>query len=457
MAGRAGLKGTQPPYYAYSSSIPFDALTIDRCRGTLEAVIGRGKVPLMRDISVSGRGIAMQSCIVAVSLVLMGQLGGAAGDRYGTPASQAPQDDLQENQAQQNSGVAQQPVDYPPITPRETPVAPPSAQNLFEGQQSQPPASSYSPPAAKAEIAVAKPAELLRGLSADPLRGRLVGTELSLADAVSSARSRAEQTARVESYWELSAAVANYNLAVRAATELEALQNNISQPSNAWDEARLALTSRIQVARRSAEAAQFRLQSLLGRSEASNLPLPSDSPHCGAYQTRYDQNFAGRPAAEAAQLNELLPKLYEDLLKQAKEIAADQQWLQTVDRQRNPQSDGTVLLKTYELVNLRRSAFIDAVSQYNTSITRYAELATPGEVGADRLVAMLIGRPRVQTRIDSEVTRTSAEEPATNQNNPQTPPKTFAEKNPIEDKSAITPADGVERSILRKPSQGDRP
>ena len=399
----------------------------------------------------------MQSCIVAVGLVLIGQLGGATGDRYGTPESQAPQDNLQKLQTQEKSGAAQQPADYPPITPRETPVAPPSAQNLFEGQQSQPPASSYSPPAAKSEVAVVKPAELLRSLTADPLRGRLVGTELSLSEAVRNSSSRTEQTARVEAYWALSAAVNNYNLAVRAATELEALQNNISQPSNAWNEARLALTSRIQVARRTAEAAQFRLQSLLGRSEASDLPLPSDTPHSGAYQTRYEQNFADRPSAKAAQLNELLPQLYEDLLKQTKEIAADQRWLQTVDRQRNPQSDGTVLLKTYELVNLRRQAFIDAVSQYNTSIAHYAELATPGNVGADRLVAMLIGRPRVQTRIDSEVTRTSAEEPVTTQNGSQTPRKTFAEKNPTDVQRASSPADGVERSILRKPAQGTKP
>ena len=77
-----------------------------------------------------------------------------------------------------------------------------------------------------------------------PLRGRLVGTPLSLAEAVSGSRSRAEQTARVESYWDLSVAVTDYYLATREATELETLRQSVSRPSFVWDEARLALTSR---------------------------------------------------------------------------------------------------------------------------------------------------------------------------------------------------------------------
>ena len=187
------------------------------------------------------------------------------------------------------------------------------------------------------------------------------------------------------------------------------------------------------------------------------LPLPSDLPHCGDYQTRYEKNFADRPLAEAEQLNGLLPLLYEDLLKQAAALTADLEWLHNVDQQRNPQSDGTVLLKSYELVNLRRQMFIKAVLQYNMSIGRYAELASPGEVGPDRLVAMLISRPRVEARIDPEITRTSAEEPVETQSNSDGPVKTFAEESRSVPGNEVSPADGVERSIIKRPGAGAAP
>ncbi len=406
----------------------------------------------------------MQSYFIVVGLVLLGQVGGANDGRYGTYEPGAQDNGTQDNNIQNENiqvdgGAAQQPFEYSPITPRTESTLPqtsqpadlPTGQALFETQPQQQPAGSVLPPASTAKTVVTKPSGLLRGLATPPLRGRLEGAPLSLAEAVSNSRSRAEQTARVEAYWDLSAAVTDYYLAVRAATELDALRQNVSQPGFMWDDARLAFTARIEVARRSAEAAQYHMQSLLGRVAANGLPLPSDLPHSGAYQTRYEKNFAGRPSTEAGQLNGLLPQMYEDLLKQAAAITADQQWLQTVDRQRDPQSDGTVLLKTYELIDLRRQEFIDSVSQYNTTIARYSELASPGEVSAGRLVAMLIGARGVKTRVDSEVTRTSAEEPVETQDDGETSIKTFSGGDRSVTRRESTSEEGVEHSILVKP------
>jgi len=382
----------------------------------------------------------MQSCFIIVGLVLMGQVGGVGGPRYDTSEYDTPK----------NNGTVKHPWEKPPVTPREEATTQPTGQALFDTQPQQP-ASSTSSLRSATDSAISKPSELLRWLMTPPLRGPLLGTPLSLAEAVSGSRSRAEQTARVEAYWDLSVAVTDYYLAMREATELETLRQSVSRPSFVWDEARLALTSRTQVARRSAEAAQYRLQSLLGRSAESGLPLPSDPPHSGAYQTRYEKNFAGRQSAEAGQLNELLPQIVQDLRTQAAAMTADQQWLQTVDQQRDPQSDGTVLLKTYELLSLRRRTFINSVSQYNTMIARYAELATPDQVGTDRLVAMLIGAPPISStssRSDSNVTRTSAEEPIDSQIKLRTSPRTFVEEN-----REPTSKSGEERSILIKPDE----
>lgn len=389
----------------------------------------------------------MQSCIIVVGLVLMGQVGGVGGPRYGTP----PSDSQVDNQA------APSPWDNPPpVTPREQESSQPSGQALFETQPQQP-ADSVSPQAPARTITAIKPSELLQRLMTPPQSGRLVGTPLTLSEAVSGSRSREEQSRRVDAYWNLSLFITDYYLAVREVAEFEALRQNVSQPGALWDEARSALTTRIQLARRSAEATQYHLQGLLGRTAADVLPLPSDSPHCGAYETRYEQNFAGRQSAEAEQLNELMPEMHQSLLDKTAAMVSDQQWLQAVDQQRNPESDGTLLLKTYQLVSLRRRAFINAINLYNKTIARYSELASPGEVGADRLVAMLIGkRPSDNDpRQDSAFTRTSAEEPLDSQEEPQSPPKTFVEEKRPVTRRKPAPEDGVERSILIKPDAGE--
>jgi hypothetical protein len=299
-----------------------------------------------------------------------------------------------------------------------------------------------------------RPTDLWKSFSGAPaaeqLAGKLAGTPILLSQVVREATSRSEQTARIAAYWELSAAVTDYNLALREETELQALRQGVSRPSFAWDEARLALASRVEAARTEAEAAQNRLQRLLRRPAEGELPLPANSPHCGAYATRYEENFAGRESTEALQLSELLPQLHQQLRNQAAGVAADGQWLQTVSQQRDPESDGTVLLKTYELLSLRRQEFLQTVRDYNTQIARYSELAAPGQVGADRLVGMLIETTPTDGKADdkSAITRTSAEQPVTNQS---TAPRTFVEDEPPAARSEPPTKEGEERSILVRP------
>jgi hypothetical protein len=59
--------------------------------------------------------------------------------------------------------------------------------------------------------------------------------------------------------------------------------------------------------------------------------------------------------------------------------------------------DGTATLRALEFLALRRRAFVQFVRDYNRRIARYTELATPGAVGAERLVTMLIKRDDVPT------------------------------------------------------------
>jgi hypothetical protein len=295
-----------------------------------------------------------------------------------------------------------------------------------------------------------KPSELLRLLASPPTTGQLTGSPIALSEAISGSATRGEQTSRVSAYWELSTAVTDYYLALRESTELETLRQSISRPSFAWDEARLALSARVEAARLTAEAAQNRLQSLRRLAAGGDLPLPSDLPHSGAYETRYEENFAGRDSAAALQLSVLLPQLHQELRNEAASVAADQQWLQTVSQQRDSQSDGALLLKTYELLSLRRREFVREVSDYNFQIARYSHMASPGQVETERLVAMLIETTQTASAPGrgSDITRTSAEEPVTNQS---TAPRTFVEDEPPAARSEPPTKEGEERSILVQP------
>jgi hypothetical protein len=236
---------------------------------------------------------------------------------------------------------------------------------------------------------------------------------------------RLDQTQRIEAYWDLCSSVADYYLGLREQDELQKLRATVSRPGSTWQQAESELGVRIGTSQRAAVAAQYRLASLLGRGSDS-LPLPGDLPHCGDYYARYSQVFAGRPSAEAQQLSELLPLRYEELKDSATAVARAQEWLDQIAAQRSDASDGTGTLRALELLALRRRAFVQIARDYNRRIERYTELASPGEIGADRLLGMLIK----QDGADSTATRSSSPVPPLNRQSQMksaTPPRTFAE------------------------------
>jgi hypothetical protein len=161
---------------------------------------------------------------------------------------------------------------------------------------------------------------------------------------------------------------------------------------------------RIGTSQRAALASQYRLASFLGVSDPQRLPLPADSPHCGDYNTRYDEVFAGRQSVEAEQLKELLPLRYEELRDAATAVSRSEEWVDAVAAQRSESSDGTGMLRSLELLALRRRAFVQIARDYNRRIARYAELAAPNQLDTQQLVAMLI---KAEDRADT-ATRASA-------------------------------------------------
>ncbi len=272
-----------------------------------------------------------------------------------------------------------------------------------------------------------KPSKLLGDLLTPPLDGQLSGAPLSLVEAVGGANSREEQTRRVELYWELATAVADYYVAVRSATEIRALRDGITQPDPSWSLAESRYRERANATRRRAELLQRRLRDRLGQSAAVDLPLPRDMPHCGAYMTRHDEIFGDRPtSSEAQMLHELLPMQYQALRQEANRIALEHQRLDEASRRRSPQSGGAKLLQAFETIVVRRQNFLNTVRDYNLSIAHYSQIALPERVAPQRLVATLIQIPVSDRWRPSNIQRTSSEEP-------------------------LNKDDGAERSILVRP------
>jgi hypothetical protein len=306
-----------------------------------------------------------------------------------------------------------------------------------------------------------KPSAMMRAMLTAPPGSRLTGQPVRLAEVLAGASSHQQQTQRIEAYWDLCSSVADYYLGVREQDELQQLRSTATRIGPVWQQAESEIGVRIGTSQRAAVASQYRLASLVGRAGVTSLPLPSDPPHCGDYYARYDQVFAGRGhppqvAAEAQQLSELLPMRYEELTDAAAAITRAEEFLDAIAAQRNSASDGTGTLRALELLALRRRAFVQIVRDYNRRIARYAELASPGPIDADRLIGMLIKR---------EATANTATRPATSDSPPnrqsQTPPtdptQTFAEGwEPIQSRpqtprdEAVEPASAESREPPRR-------
>ena len=366
----------------------------------------------------------MQTCILTLVIILASQLSGFSDDRYPSHSEISPSSALTQSTAAQNptptAGNIAPATSVPATSIPPTGVAQPGVDPMRVAA----PRTPGTTPSRLSKIT--KPADLFKTLTQPAGSEKLTGMPLTLAAAIQNTSSRARQTQRVALYWELSKCVADYYLTAQEAIELRALQGGISRPNELWLQTQQTTETRKQVALNAVKVAQLRLQKTLG-SGNTVLPLPVDTPLCGAYETRYDQIFNGRTSQEAQQLSELLPLRYEELELQATSATAAREWLLTSSNNRSLQDDGTLLLKAYEQLALQRRNFVATAYQYNAEIVRYTELAVPQNVNTRRLVAMLIPTNDSLTGgwQQGSIRRTSAEEENPLRNGQ---PRTYAER-----------------------------
>ncbi len=218
---------------------------------------------------------------------------------------------------------------------------------------------------------------------------RLTGSPIGLPAVVRSARDRQEQSLRINAYWDLCSAVADYYLSLHEEGELERLAAQSPQLSTPLRAAISKLKTRRDTALTAARATQHRLAALMRQSNTSP-PLPDDLPHCGSYRTKFSQTFSGNGPKEAYELHQLLPLRHAELLGAARAVQQSEDWFGQIVRRAGTAEAAEGVVKALELHALNRRAFVQIARDYNRRITRYTELARPGKVGSDRLVAMLI-------------------------------------------------------------------
>ncbi|MBN1591023.1 MAG: hypothetical protein JW888_16035 [Pirellulales bacterium] len=227
---------------------------------------------------------------------------------------------------------------------------------------------------------------------------RLAGRPLTLITAVGMARDGRQQLAVVHSYWNAVAAVAQYHLRRRGQQILERVT---PRPG---DEAKIRAARASAAAELDeAEVAVIAMQHELAMKTsfalgAAELPLPSDRPHAGPYQTRYAETFSARPAPPAAQLiNRTLPLRYRAIDARARAVEASEQALAASRAaydggSANFESVLTALAGCFA----KQQALMRSVCDYNHEIAEYAVLSFDGPIDGVTLVSMLIGPPAAE-------------------------------------------------------------
>lgn len=371
------------------------------------------------------------ACVVAMSAQLGDRYADQLGDLTGQPSvteetSTSPAETEPDSEAEQSS-TAESPAEQSTPSNQELPLD--SAQ-AADGASNNAVGSERSANSAITSLSGAdplpkiNPETLLEDCQKPPLGGRLMGTPLSLADAVTGAGSRAAQTCRVEAYWELAFAVTRYYLTHQEEIELSTARQSIANPNAEWQMASDNLAQRKEFELVTVRLAQKRLATLLGR-DGQFAPLPSDNPFCGEYNTRYAEIFDTRSSELAARFDDYLPLAYEEIKSTADTVAKAHNWWFAVSQQRSPQSDGIELLLVYQLYADSRREFLDAVEDYNQQIARYTELAIPTTIDTRRLVAMLIRTDDDPTStFDPNVQNSSHEEDQSSIDQPNQLPRT---------------------------------
>ena len=360
---------------------------------------------------------------LVIGVCLLGQAPGGADDfapirvPAGRAAPAADLGDMPSGAA--DSTVAEQPpaydgADIPPAAEQPSPfdryqTEEPPADRYRAQQQpasdsaAQPPAAARDQPTREVEPTgpletlgtqprqKLRPPELIAEALENPKQPALVGTPLTLTQALSRAAGRQQQFQITQAYWRLATAQADYHWAL-AQRELLGTHTGTHAQDAGTQSVRAAAEADVRDAQLNVEAAQATLANLLGPAAGQQTPLATDRPHVGDYRTYYENIFGNRvPPTRIRLIQRTLPVRRRAIDAHAEAIVAALDAVEATGEQFQTTGQGlATLLDAIDLLKQQRRAFIDEVRNYNLDIAEYAFAVAPAGVGGDTLVSMLI-------------------------------------------------------------------
>lgn len=248
-------------------------------------------------------------------------------------------------------------------------------------------ATTGPPPDAATEV-------MTRAIS-PPEGAAVAGHPVTLAEALAIVRDTDGQRAVVHAYWNAVAKIAQYNIRSRGRTILERLDAR-SGDELALRAARESAAAAVDEAQVAAIAAQHELGQKAFLPLAPNeLPLPTDPPCAGPYETRYDELFANRPAPGQARLiHRTLPLRHTAIEHRAGAVQAAAGHLDASQAAYRLGSASLESVLSAMAAWIREeNAFMRSVRDYNHDIADYATVVLTGPTDSATLVSVLIGRP----------------------------------------------------------------
>ena len=269
---------------------------------------------------------------------------------------------------------------------KKQPVAP-----AAKAAESEPPLAPLNTGAARAGEA-----ESLIDSLAGPGQVGLPGSPTPLVELMSRLIDRRQQIEVTQTYWKLSAAVAEYRICGDSFSRLRQLapaEDLAAAPNDPLLAARLAAAeARLREAEAEVLAHQYLLAELAGWTAPNTLPLPADLPLVGRYLTEFQQVYSGKiPPPRAYLIDRSLPLRLRSIETRAAAVTAAAHAVEgDADAFSKGQLDRIVVMDSIAELMRQQRAFIVSVLDYNRDIAEYAlSIAPPGFASA-RLVGLLI-------------------------------------------------------------------
>ena len=222
------------------------------------------------------------------------------------------------------------------------------------------------------------------------------GAQISLLDVLSGVSDRTRRSAAVQTYWEASSLLADWQFAHDEHDLLEQLPAPRDATAQAILSAeRSAARARLLEAEMAAKSAQHALVELVPTRTAAaneNPPLPSNLPFVGKYNTHFTTIFANRIAPVGLRrIHETLPLRRELVEARAGAISTG---VEALHRQIEAYQSGQATLADVVLqldkLRAQRGAFLGAVRDYNLDIAEYVLGTAQPSDPPSRIVSMMI-------------------------------------------------------------------